>query len=456
MCGERREIVKILAVKLGLGGLLAEEVCLRAKVEKDKIDIDDEEIERIYSAVRSIFDPVLKGYVRPQIVLKNGSYLDVTPIDLEIYRGFKRRYFESFNRALDEFYSKAIVEEEVEYEEIERLRRRLEIQLERKRELEEEVERCRELGDFIYERFKFFEDVLRRLRDGERVEFVKEVGRDYVVVNLDGRDVRLDLNLDIHGIAKGYYERAKKAKEKLEGLLVAIEKTKKEIEDFKKLRYKTPIRIARRREWFERFRWFLTSDGFLAIGGRNAKMNEEIVSRYLESKDLFFHTQAPGAPVVVLKRGQEAPKKSLVETAQFSAIYSSLWKSGVHSGEVYYVKPEQVKRSAKAGEYLPRGSFYIVGSRNYINVDLRCAIGVDLSNLRVMGGPTSAVARYCDYYVILEIGEKDFNEVSVEVARTIVERARDDEKLVVKAIATPDEIAKFLPPGRSRIVGVYP
>lgn len=456
LCGERREIVKILAVKLGLGGLLAEEVCLRAKVEKDKIDIDDEEIERIYSAVRSIFDPVLKGYVRPQIVLKNGSYLDVTPIDLEIYRGFKRRYFESFNRALDEFYSKAIVEEEVEYEEIERLRRRLEIQLERKRELEEEVERCRELGDFIYERFKFFEDVLRRLRDGERVEFVKEVGRDYVVVNLDGRDVRLDLNLDIHGIAKGYYERAKKAREKLEGLLVAIEKTKKEIEDFKKLRYKTPIRIARRREWFERFRWFLTSDGFLAIGGRNAKMNEEIVSRYLESKDLFFHTQAPGAPVVVLKRGQEAPKKSLVETAQFSAIYSSLWKSGVHSGEVYYVKPEQVKRSAKAGEYLPRGSFYIVGSRNYINVDLRCAIGVDLSNLRVMGGPTSAVARYCDYYVILEIGEKDFNEVSVEVARTIVERARDDEKLVVKAIATPDEIAKFLPPGRSRIVGVYP
>jgi hypothetical protein len=73
-----------------------------------------------------------------------------------------------------------------------------------------------------------------------------------------------------------------------------------------------------------------------------------------------------------------------------------------------------------------------------------------------MGGPISAVSKHCDYYVVLEIGDKDVNEISVEIAKTLVERAKEDEKHVVKAVATPDEISKFLPPGRSRIVEVHP
>jgi predicted ribosome quality control (RQC) complex YloA/Tae2 family protein len=301
------------------------------------------------------------------------------------------------------------------------------------------------LDEFGFEEFK---------NRAKRLKFVKEVNRDYVVVEIEGKILRLDLNGDIHSTADYYYSRAKKSREKLEGLLKAIEKTKKEIEDEKareEKRYVSTLRIVRKREWFERFRWFITSEGFLAIGGRNAQMNEEVVSKYLESDDLFFHTQTPGSPAVVLKNGQKASEKSLIETAQFSAIYSSLWKEGMHSGEVYYVLPDQVKRSAKAGEYLPKGSFYIVGKRNYLTVELRCAVGVDLTNLRVFGGPISAVKKHCDYHVEIEIGDKGVNEMAVEIAKTLVEMAKDEERLVVKAIATPDEIAKFLPPGRSRI-----
>lgn len=473
LCKEEKEIVKLLATKCGLGGLFAEESCLRAGIDKNKLgsELSDEELERLYESVKSIFKPALEGKLKPHIVVKNGDYVDVLPIELIYYEGFEKKYFDRFNDALDEFYSKAISEVEVEEsEEIKKLKKRLEIQLESKKKLEKEMEEFKSLGDFIYENYGTIEKALsafKKARENMSFEefkkkvrglnFVKDIGKDYVVIELKGREIRLDLDKGIHEIAESYYERAKKAKEKLEGLLKAIEKTKREIEEAEKkesLRYVAPIRVVRKREWFERFRWFITSEGFLAIGGRNAQMNEEIVSKYLESKDLFFHTQSPGAPAVVLKRGQEAGEKSLIETAQFAAIYSSLWKQGMHSGEVYYVTPEQVKRSAKAGEYLPRGSFYIVGKRNYITVELKCAIGVDLSNLRVMGGPVDAISKYCDHYVILEIGDKDLNEIAVEIAKTLVERAREDEKHVVKAVATPDEIAKFLPPGRSRIVRV--
>ncbi len=473
LCHEDREIVKLLATKCGLGGLFAEETCLRAGIDKNKLgsQLSDEEFERIFEAIQSIFKPIFEGNLKPHIVVKNGEYADVLPIELKYYEGFEKRYFDSFNRALDEFYSKMIAEIEVEEsEELKKLRKRLEIQLETKRRLEEEINEFKSLGDFIYENYSVVEKALNAFkkareemdfdgfkRKAKSLKFVREVGKDYVTVEIKGRIVRLDLDKDVHGIAETYYEKAKKAKEKLEGLLKAIEKTKEEIERAERretLRYVAPIRIVRKREWFERFRWFITSEGFLAIGGRNAQMNEEIVSKYLEPKDLFFHTQTPGAPAVVLKRGQEAGEKSLIETAQFSAIYSSLWKQGIHSGEVYYVTPEQVKRSAKAGEYLPKGSFYIVGKRNYITVELKCAIGVDLKNLRLMGGPVDAISRHCDHYVVLEIGDKEQNELAVEIAKTLVENAKEDERHVVKAIATPDEIAKFLPPGRSRIVKV--
>jgi len=473
LCSDDKEIVKLLAVKCGLGGLFAEEICLRAGIDKNKkgVNLSDEELERIFKAIEDLFKVVAEGDFKPHIVLKNGNYVDVLPVELMLYSDYEKRYFDSFNRALDEFYSKAIAEEKIEEsEELKKLKKRLEIQLESKRKLEEEVEKYRSLGDFIYEKYAVIEKMLNAFKQAKErfdfeefkkraksLKFVKEVGKDYVVVEIEGKTLRLDLNKDIHGIADEYYSKDKKAKEKLQGLLIAIEKTKKEIEEAEKreeYKYTPSIRIARKREWFERFRWFITSDGFLAIGGRNAQMNEEIVSKYLESKDLFFHTQTPGAPAVVLKKGQEAPERSLIETAQFSAIYSSLWKQGMHSGEVYYVLPEQVKKSAKAGEYLPKGSFYIVGKRNYVTVELKCGIGVDLSNLRVFGGPISAVEKFCDYYVEIEIGDKEVNELSVEIAKKLVEVAKQDERHVVKAIATPDEIAKFLPPGKSRIVAV--
>ncbi|MEM0315490.1 MAG: fibronectin-binding domain-containing protein, partial [Archaeoglobaceae archaeon] len=81
----------------------------------------------------------------------------------------------------------------------------------------------------------------------------------------------------------------------------------------------------------------------------------------------------------------------------------------------------------------------------------RCAIGVELEKMRVIGGPPSAVKKWADYYVELEIGEESMEKLSVEIAKLLAEKAGENA-YIVKTIAKPDEIAKFLPPGRSRIV----
>ena len=42
---------------------------------------------------------------------------------------------------------------------------------------------------------------------------------------------------------------------------------------------------TRKQEWYEKFRWFFTTGGRLAIGGRDAQTNAALIARHLEDKD---------------------------------------------------------------------------------------------------------------------------------------------------------------------------
>ena len=99
----------------------------------------------------------------------------------------------------------------------------------------------------------------------------------------------------------------------------------------------------------------------------------------MRPNDLFFHTTARGAPVCIIQNEEKLsiPDLTLRETANFDASYSSGWKYGWGNSDVYYVYPEQVSKTPKAGEYLTKGSFYITGKKNLISHPfLEVAIGV--------------------------------------------------------------------------------
>ena len=73
--------MKVLATETGLGGLYAEEVCLRAGVDKKKSAemLSDEEIGAIYDAIREIFQPIIEGdmsKIRPHIVFEANEGLE--------------------------------------------------------------------------------------------------------------------------------------------------------------------------------------------------------------------------------------------------------------------------------------------------------------------------------------------------------------------------------------------
>jgi predicted ribosome quality control (RQC) complex YloA/Tae2 family protein len=54
------------------------------------------------------------------------------------------------------------------------------------------------------------------------------------------------------------------------------------------------ISHLRKVHWFEKFNWFITSENYLVISGRDAQQNELVVKRYMKKGDLYVaHLTAP-------------------------------------------------------------------------------------------------------------------------------------------------------------------
>ena len=105
--------------------------------------------------------------------------------------------------------------------------------------------------------------------------------------------------------------------------------------------------------WFEKFSWFITSENYLCIGGKDAHQNEILVKKYMDKGDLFFHCELHGAAVVILKNPSNGivPPLSIEEAAGFEVCHSPSWTNNVISS-VYWVNAEQVSKTPPTGMYI--------------------------------------------------------------------------------------------------------
>ncbi len=478
-----RDLVRTLASRLNLGGLYAEEVCLRADLDKAKAakTLGVDELERLFNTIRELLTLLIEGKFKPHIVIKDGIEIDVLPLELLQYREYEKKYHPTFNAALDEYFTKLAMKKieaeakRTKEEELSILKRMLDQQEEAIKRLLEEEKQCIEKGELIYSNYEAIEALLSQIKEARRKKidweeikrtFTKVKGvkqaEEEIVIELEGREIELNINYSLPQNASKYYEQAKKIREKREGAEAALADTKKKIaeeearEEILEIDLVPRRRIKRKKHWYDGFRWFISSDGYLIVGGRDAETNEELVKKYMQKEDLFFHAQVHGAPAVLVKtEGREVPESTLREAAQFSVSYSNVWKAKQFAGDCYWVRPDQVSKTPESGEYITKGAFVIRGERNYFyDIAVGIAIGVEIDEeTRIIAGPPSAVKAKSKYYVELLPGDMDQNEAAKKIAAMLLQIAREEDRHIVKAIATPDEIARFLPPGEIEIVG---
>jgi len=496
--GSDRDVVRTLATQTSIGGIYAEEACLIAGIDKNREarTMMGSEIQVLVGGIRQLFGPLVSGSLRPHIVRKDGKDLDVLPFELKRYEGYEKVPFETFNKALDAFFGARAAAKEVKAATMEEggkskklgtFERRLQQQQDAIAKFEKEEKENARKGEVIYAEYRRVEgiikvikgarekgyswdDIRRTLKEAKKAGHTSaseiqaiDPATGLITVVLPEATVNLDISMTVPQNAQAYYDRVKKVQSKRDGALKAIEETKKAMA---KASPKTDERAAitatklstkpRKPKWYDRFRWFFTSDGFLVVAGRDADTNEEVVKKYMEKNDVFFHAQAHGAPITVIKAaGRPVSPQALAEASQFAVAYSSVWKAGQFSGDCYWVKPDQVSKTPESGEYVAKGAFIIRGERNYVrDVPVRAAVGIrfDESGCYVIGGPVESVKARAKYYVLIEPGEYNQGDAAKKIYRHFLDHSTADDSKAIRQAASPDKVVMFMPPGETRIV----
>tara|TARA_Y100000296_G_C5111488_1_gene225404 strand:- start:16 stop:795 length:780 start_codon:yes stop_codon:yes gene_type:complete len=252
--------------------------------------------------------------------------------------------------------------------------------------------------------------------------------------------IKINTNKTLEQNASEYYERVKKLKRKLEGATKALSRSnvklnkleKKDIEVQEKKKQSAKKKSIKR-EWFEKFHWFHSSSDLLVIGGKDATSNEIVVKKHVEKGDLVFHTEMSGSPFFVIKSNKKKiDDKTIKETAQATVSYSKAWKLGLSISDVFYVKPNQVTKETKSGEFVARGAFMIYGKKEFLKPKLEIAIGITKEN-KVIGGPISAIKKHSEKHIIVVPGKHKKSDTA--------------KKIKSKIGGSVDEISRFLPAG---------
>jgi predicted ribosome quality control (RQC) complex YloA/Tae2 family protein len=485
------EIVKALTRFLSIGGLYTEEILLRAKVNKNSQckTLGKRELNKIFAQLQFVLSSLASSKTEPCILAdESGNWVDVTPIRLKRHEQFQIKAYGKFNEALDEFYTKTklAIEMTQTTREFERQLAKLQRVLKRQQKALEdskiEVPRNKKLGELIYthlgelqllqqrimnekERGKTWKQIISDLEKEKEEKLVPaphfhalDSKRRILTVLLEDSTLQLNLTRSIQANAAKFYEKAKKAQRKIEGAKKALHETKAKIEQLQQkkqqiVNVKKPPTVRKEKAWYEKFRWFHSSDGLLVIGGKDATTNEILIKKHMESHDIVLHADIVGAPFVLVKtQGKTPSEQSLKQAAQFAASYSRAWKEAYGAIDVYWMHPRQVSKSPPSGQYLKKGSFRIHGAKNYIrNVPLAVAIGVQIKNqAKIIGGPPEAISKLASAYVELVPGEQKSGQLAKQVRNIMAQHAPEDWRKQILEVSL-EEIQVFIPSGKGNI-----
>jgi predicted ribosome quality control (RQC) complex YloA/Tae2 family protein len=452
-----RDLVRALAIGCMLGGTYAEYICRKAGQDKTMPAASADSVP-IYSALQALLGSV--DHARDPVI--TGKHCE--PVDLAGDPG--ARHFPAFSEALEAFFPLTKREKKTAGSRpvLSREERILKYQQSALKKFEEKIRKTEEIVAAIYENYAFVSQVITSLDAASRQLSWQEIERhlqgartadakkivafhpEEASVDIDiGKIVRIHVHESLEQNAGRYHDVIKKFKKKKAGAIAAMQAAparkkvqKREFVPLKKL-------------WYHRFRWFITSDGVVVLGGRDASQNEELVKKYMAGGDLFVHADVHGASVVIVKGKTER----MDEVAQFAASYSGAWRSGHASADVFSALPPQVSKTPESGEFISRGSFIVRGDRTwYRDVPLAVGIGLMLEpHAAVVGGPPEVVRKKARVTVELRPGQFEPNDVAKKVLRILKAKVRPEEEKVLKSILNTEQVAAFVPPGGSDITG---
>lgn len=468
------DVVKWIGRKISIPKKYVEEIAIRAGISSLTVgQLSEEDMERLYVIIKEIIsDIVSEKSHQPYVILgENEKAIDAIPIKTAHLSKLNVKKTTSYMDAVDEVLSNDLMD-------LGRNIRTIEID-ERITALQHDIAEQIKAKELVLSKANLIRNVAHKLMQlsYQGVQSINESSVNKLLAD-NSANIILEKGLkyleileeliliesNLPKLSSALFTRAKE----MERGNTAIEQSKARLEaQIQELRNQT-ISVRRKiiikqqtsKEWYERYRWFITTDGLLAIGGRDASSNSAIIRKHLTENDIVFHAEVHGSPFFIIKNtgNVEETGLSLQQVAVATVSFSRAWKDGISSADAYWVTPDQIKKGAPPGQYVPKGSFVIEGKRNYMKgLELRMAIGVARLENRytVVCGPADAVKKSAIIYAILLPGGLQPLNVAKKIKSEFVRilgTSSNNEDLVdfVKTIMLEDFL-RLMPSGQSKI-----
>ena len=459
-------IGKTIGRGLGLPKKYVEEIIRLSSISRDRPsnELTDDEIESLYDIIKTTTSNVIEGNHDPTII-NNGELSEIFPIRFSDDNTNATKV-PSFNDGLDIIFSEQILQKgkslysSTAEKKIKELENTLD---EQKKAITTVTEKSGKIAEIANLLFTMQAEGKSDIRDPKIVEVLQDKNSELIkekgisVLKIGDAKIKIDPNLPLPSIASKLFDESKKQKSAIKSIEKLIKKTEdkleKTIQKGEIARGAIGFAEVRKKNWFERYRWFYTSDGILAVGGRDSSSNSAIIRKYVEKDDKVFHAEINGSPFFILKdRNEKIMPLSITETSHATVCFSRAWKEGMYGVNCYWVTPEQVKKAAPSGQTMCKGSFIIEGTRNYNKVStLKLAVGIlqkDDDYLLVCG-PPAAIKSGCVCYVVIEPGSTEISDMAIKIRANFV---GVDEKFTKMFVI--DDYVRVLPTGASKITEV--
>ncbi len=468
------DVVKWIGRKISIPKKYVEEIAIRAGISSLTVgQLSEEDMERLYVIIKEIIsDIVSEKSHQPYVILgENEKAIDAIPIKTAHLSKLNVKKTPSYMDAVDEVLSNDLMDlgrniRTIEIDErITALQHDIAEQIKAKELVLSKANLIRnvahKLMQLSYQGVQSItESSVNKLLAENSANIILEKGLKYLEI----LEELILIESNLPKLSSVLFTRAKE----MERGNTTIEQSKARLEaQIQELRNQTItvrkkiiIKQQTSKEWYERYRWFITTDGLLAIGGRDASSNSAIIRKHLTENDIVFHAEVHGSPFFIIKNtgNLEETGLSLQQVAVATVSFSRAWKDGISSADAYWVTPDQIKKGAPPGQYVPKGSFVIEGKRNYMKgLELRMAIGVSRLENRytVVCGPADAVKKSAIIYAILLPGGLQPLNVAKKIKSEFVRilgTSSNNEDLVdfVKTIMLEDFL-RLMPSGQSKI-----
>jgi predicted ribosome quality control (RQC) complex YloA/Tae2 family protein len=451
---------------LGLPTKYAEEIMKLANINPQSPgnSLSDSDVEKIFSVTKLITEKVVTGVHEPLLV-RDEKTSDVLPLPLGDLENKNCTRVTSFMEGLDLLFTENLLEAgktsqaNTVTQKIEEFEHKLEEQTKATSAVKQRTDLISNVAKSFLE---FSSKGIASLEDPKILQMFKEQNtllakeRGILFLVVDGEKIKINPDSSIPSIASTLFNESKRQLKAIENIELEKRKTERILEGFRKqaniVKDSVVFSVQKKREWYERYRWFFTSDGLLAIGGRDASSNSSVIRKHLEKDNKVFHAEIVGSPFFLLKNSSENTVTSVIETAHATVCFSRAWREGLYGLNAYWVTPDQIKTAAPSGQFIAKGSFIVEGTRNFVQVTtLQLSVGLYQKgdNYSLMCGPPESIKKNCIYYVTIEPSGLEMVEAAKKVK---VEFQKFKEKEEIVTAINIDDFIRVLPAGDSHIM----